>query len=70
LAGAKPAEWFASQNAGLGLVITAKSRPKPETSHSARVQAKELTLKGNMPYIVYDECFVTKKITSSAWEFL
>ncbi|KAJ7091740.1 hypothetical protein C8R44DRAFT_750380 [Mycena epipterygia] len=42
-----PTFWFASRNAGLGLVITVKSKHKPEKSYSTRTQlwqAKKLTL--------------------------
>jgi hypothetical protein len=42
---AKPTFWLASRNAGLGLVITPKSKPKPDTSPSARAQATFASLK-------------------------
>jgi hypothetical protein len=44
---AKPTKWLASRNAGLGLVMPPKSKPKPETSHSARAQATFASQKVN-----------------------
>jgi hypothetical protein len=45
---AKPTNWLASRNAGLGLWLALKSKPKPEKANLRRCkpfgQAKKLTL--------------------------
>jgi hypothetical protein len=46
---AKPTKWLASRNAGFGLVMPPKSKPKPETNHSARAQATFASQKVNSP---------------------